>query len=196
MQTQSRVPCIVSNADDAQCAVRNAWGCTELLCADLRPAGCPLLWKYYACVMVHGENWGVRGRAGTRYFWAGARHISASSALTFSFSRLFLSCLPGSSSGAGNADGCQWESTAPLSSTHPGSEHRSPWVNDQCLKQSHCALPASNYQDKTVRNNRYCRIAYSPGGFDPNPNEVGGKTPIDFNRLYVRLLVCGCLLCC
>lgn len=154
------------------------------------------LYKYYACVTVHGGNWGVGGRAETRYFWAGARHISASSALTFTFSRLFLSCVPGSSSGAGNADRRQWESAAPVSSTHPGSEHGSPWVSDQCLKQSHCALPASNYQDKTVRNNRYCRIAYSPGGFDPNPNEVCGKTPIDFNRLYVRLLVCCCLLCC
>lgn len=109
---------------------------------------------------------------------------------------LFLSCLPGSSSGAGNADRRQWESAAPLSSTHPGSEHGSPWVSDQCLKQSHCALPASHYQHKTVRNNRYCRIAHSPGGFDPNLNEVGGKTPIDFNRLYLRLLVCCCLLCC
>lgn len=85
---------------------------------------------------------------------------------------------------------------SPSKLTHPGSEHRSPWVSDQCLKQSHCALPASNYQDKTVCNNRYCRMAYSTGGFDPNPNEVGGKTPIDFNRLYVRLLVCCCLLCC
>lgn len=75
MQTQSCVPCIVSNAGDARCTVWNARGCTELLCADLRPAGCPLLWKYYACVTVHGENWGVGGRAGTRYFWAGARHI-------------------------------------------------------------------------------------------------------------------------
>ena len=82
-----------------------------------------------------------------------------------------------------------------LSLTHPGSERRSPWVNDQGLKQSLCALPASNYQDKAVRNNGYCRIAYSPGGFDPNPNEVGGKTPIDFNRLYVRLLACSWLLC-
>lgn len=133
---------------------------------------------------------------GTRYSWARTHHVSASSALTFSLSCLFLSCLPGSSSGAGNADRRQWESAAPLSATHPGSEHGSPWVSDQCLKQSHCALPASNYQDKTVRNNRYCRIAHSPGGFDPNPNEVGGKTPIDFNRLYVRLLVCCCLLCC
>jgi len=82
-----------------------------------------------------------------------------------------------------------------LSSTHPGSESGSPWVSDQCLKQSHCTLPASNYQDKAVRNNGYCRIAYSPGGFDPNPNEVGGKTPIDFNRLYIRLPVCCWLLC-
>lgn len=89
MQTQSRVPCIVSNADDAQCAVRNAWGCTELLCADLRPAGCPLLWKYYACVMVHGENWGVRGRAGTRYFWAGGLATSLPAQLWPSLSLAF-----------------------------------------------------------------------------------------------------------
>lgn len=71
MQTQGRVPCIVSNAGDAQCTVRNAQGCTELLCVDLRPAGCPLLWKYYACVTVHGETWGVGGRVGTRYFGQG-----------------------------------------------------------------------------------------------------------------------------
>lgn len=195
VQTESCVPCIVSNTGDAQCTVRNAWGCTELLCADMGPAGCPL-WKYYACMMVHGENWGVGGRAGTRYFWAGAHHISASSALTFAFSCFFLSCLPGSSSGGGNADRHQWESAAPLSLTHPGSEHRSPWVNDQCLKQLHCAFPASNYQDKTVRNNRYCRIAYSAGGFDPNPNEVGGRTPIDFNRLcqVVSMLLSALLL--
>lgn len=82
-----------------------------------------------------------------------------------------------------------------LSLTHPGSERGSPWVNDQCLKQSLCALPASNYQDKAVCNNGYCRIAYSPEGFDPNPNEVGGKTSIDFNRLFVRLPACCWLLC-
>lgn len=114
MQTQNCVPCIVSNAGDTQCTVQNAWGCTELLCADLRPAGC-LFWKYYACVTVHGGNWGVGGRAGTRYFWAGTHHISASSALTFAFSCLSLSCLPGSSSGAGNADRHQWECAAPPS---------------------------------------------------------------------------------
>ena len=48
MQTQRRVPCVVSNTDDAQRTVQNAWGRTEVLCADPRPAGYPLFhWKYF-----------------------------------------------------------------------------------------------------------------------------------------------------
>lgn len=39
MQTQRRVPCVVSNADDAQSTVQNAWGPTEVLCADPQPDG-------------------------------------------------------------------------------------------------------------------------------------------------------------
>lgn len=34
MQTLRRVPCVVSNTDDAQGAVQNAWGRTEVLCAE------------------------------------------------------------------------------------------------------------------------------------------------------------------
>lgn len=115
MQTERRVPCVVSNTDDARRAVQSAWGCTEVFCADPRPAGCSLFpRKYFACVTVQGENGGVGRRAGAKDTWAGARHISTGSAPTSAFSCLCLSCLPGGGSGAGNAGGRQWESAAPL----------------------------------------------------------------------------------
>lgn len=34
MQTESCVPCVVCNIDDAQRTMQNAWGCTEVLCVD------------------------------------------------------------------------------------------------------------------------------------------------------------------
>lgn len=65
-----------------------------------------------------------------------------------------------------------------LSLTHPGSERGSPWVNDQCLKQSLCSLPASNYQDKAVCNNGYCRIAYSPEDLIQTPMKSVERLPL------------------
>jgi len=82
-----------------------------------------------------------------------------------------------------------------LSGTRVGAECGSPWVSDHRARQSPRALPASNYQNKAFHDNGYCRIAYSPQGFDPKPNEVGAKTPIDFNRVYIRLLACWWWLC-
>lgn len=115
MQTQRGVPCVVSNTDDAQRTVWNAWDHTEVLCADTGPRGYPLFsWKYFTWVMVHGENRGVEGRAGVKGIWTGTRHISTSSALTSAFSSLCQSRLPGGSGGAGNAGGRQWESATPL----------------------------------------------------------------------------------
>lgn len=141
--------------------------------------------------MALGKMEGSEGRAGAREIQASTQHVSTALALTSALS------FPSTWRRRG------WErGRAPvgigspsLSGTQAGAERGSPWVSDQRAQQSPRALPASNYQDKDFRNNGYCRIAYSPRGFDPKPNEVGGKTPIDFNRLYVRLLVCCWWLC-
>lgn len=102
--------------------------------------------------------------------------------------------LPGSSRAMGQA-GMVGTCSPSLSRTWVGADCGSPWVSDHRARQSPRALPASNYQDKAFHNNGYCRIAYSPRGFYPKPNEVSGKTPIDFNRVYIRLLACWWWLC-